>query len=103
MTTPEDENKKITKAVSLKYDGDGAPRVVAKGSGYVADEILKIAKEFDIPLYQDDGLTDVLATIELNNEIPENLYVAVAEVIAFAYRINQKRMNFSLKDSHPPK
>lgn len=84
---------KIPKAVALQYDGEGAPRVTAKGTGYIADEIVRLAEENDVSLQQDDGLTNMLSTVELDHEIPENLYIAVAEVIAFAYRVNNKKVN----------
>lgn len=87
------ELHKTAKAVALQYDGEGAPRVTAKGSGYIADEIIRLAEEHEVPLQQDESLTEMLSTVELDHEIPENLYIAVAEVIAFAYRINNKKVS----------
>ena len=78
-------------AVALHYGGRGAPRVTAKGKGIIADEILALAREHRIPLREDAALAGLLARIELGDEIPEKLYVAVAEVIAFAYRLSGKR------------
>ena len=75
-------------AVALHYSGQGAPRVTAKGGGVIADEILRLARENNIPLYEDAQLASLLARIELGDEIPEKLYVAVAQVIAFAWRLN---------------
>lgn len=77
-------------AVALRYDGHGAPRVTAKGRGYVAEEILALAREHSIPLHEDTALVSLLARLELNEEIPEKLYRAVAEVLAFAYRLRGK-------------
>lgn len=74
-------------AVALEYGGSGAPRVTAKGEGAIADTIRRLAEEHDIPLQHDRELAAVLSRIELNQEIPEALYRAVAEVIAFAYLV----------------
>ena len=78
-------------AIALHYSGRGAPRVTAKGKGVVAEEILALAREHNIPLREDPALTGLLARIELGDEIPEKLYLAVAEVIAFAYRLSGKQ------------
>ena len=78
-------------AVALEYSGEGAPRVTAKGEGEIAEQIMRLAREHDVPLRPDQGLVSVLARMELNQEIPEGLYRAVAEVIAFAYLIKGRR------------
>ncbi len=88
-----------THAVALAYDGKNAPRVTAKGQGYVADKILALAHEHDVPLYEDAALVQLLARVELGDQIPTSLYVAVAEVIAFAYRLNGRRDD----DNLPPR
>ena len=72
-------------AVALEYDGETAPKVTAKGMNDIADKIMDIATEHGIPLQQNDGLVEVLSQMDLGEEIPENLYRAIAEVIAFAY------------------
>lgn len=72
-------------AVALEYDGETAPKVTAKGVNDIADKIIDIATEHGIPLQRNDGLVDILSSMELGEEIPEDLYRAVAEVIAFAY------------------
>ncbi len=77
--------------VALRYDGKKAPRVTAKGRGTLADQILALAEEHDIPLEKDPELTELLAHIPLGDEVPEALYLAVAEVIAFAYLLSGKR------------
>ncbi len=84
--------KKPSKAVALTYDDekDRAPRVVAKGSGNIADKIIEIAKQNDIPLYKDKNLVQVLEALDLETEIPPELYRAVAVVLAFIYRLNKK-------------
>ncbi|MES9825643.1 MAG: EscU/YscU/HrcU family type III secretion system export apparatus switch protein [Candidatus Thiodiazotropha endolucinida] len=77
-------------AIALKYDGENAPRLTAKGRGELADRILALADEHAIPLHEDAELAALLAQIPLGDEIPESLYRAVAEVIAFAYLLSGK-------------
>ena len=77
-------------AVALSYDGTGAPRVVAKGSGDVADRILAAAREHGVPLQPDAELVKLLAQLELGDEIPRALYLAVAQVLAFAWLVTGK-------------
>lgn len=77
-------------AVALRYDGKSAPRVTAKGEGLIAQQIIKVAQEHGIPLQQDEKLTELLAQVKLNKEIPPSLYVAVAQMLAFLYYINEK-------------
>jgi len=81
---------KSPKAVALKYDGkkDKAPRVVAKGRGVIAEKIIDIAKAHHVPLYEDKNLIQILEALDLETEIPPELYRAVAEVLAFIYRLN---------------
>ena len=88
--TGKNADSKSDIAVALHYDGRDAPRVTAKGHGKVARRILEVAQEHDIPLQEDEHLVEVLSKIELGDEIPENLYRAVAEVIAFAYYVSGK-------------
>lgn len=77
-------------AVALEYTGRGAPRVTAQGGGALAEEIIRLAQAHDIPINADRNLVQVLARIELDQEIPEVLYRAVAELIAFAYLVRGK-------------
>ncbi|CAA0087022.1 Flagellar biosynthetic protein FlhB [Zhongshania aliphaticivorans] len=77
-------------AVSLHYDGHKAPVVSAKGEGETARQILEIGTEYDIPIYQNSELLQLLTRVELDNEIPRELYIAVAEIIAFAYRLKNQ-------------
>lgn len=79
-------------AVALRYDAetDAAPKVVAKGAGYLADRIMELAREHEIQIYDDPELTGVLAKLDVNTEIPEELYRAIAEVLAFVYRVDQR-------------
>jgi len=75
------------KAVALKYkmNEDNAPKVVAKGRGFLAEKIEEIAKEYDIHIEKDPELADSLYRLNLNEEIPEELYEAVAKVLAYIY------------------
>ena len=84
--------KQSSKAAAVSYDAgkDRAPRLVAKGSGNVADKIIEIARQHDIPMVKDENLVQVLEALDLNTEIPPELYRAVAEVLAFIYRLNNK-------------
>lgn len=90
QTQPLPENLLDKVAVSLQYEGEGAPKVTAKGRGYIAQEIIDKAAEYDIPIQQDDDLVGLLCEVELNNEIPEKLYEAVAQVLVFAYEVSGK-------------
>lgn len=85
-----EERKTPGLAVALHYDGGGAPKVVAKGKGVVAEQILARAKEHKIPLKADPGLAKLLSGVPLGDEIPRELYIAVAEVLAFAYMLSEK-------------
>lgn len=79
-----------TLAVALQYDGHVAPKVSAKGAGDIAEQILAIAKKHDVPLQDNPELVRLLYRLELGEEIPEVLYLAVAEIIAFAYMLKGK-------------
>jgi len=83
---------KIKKAVALKYDKkkDGAPKVKAIGRGEVAKNIIKIAKEYNLPIKKDEDLVELLSKVEIDREIPQNLYKAVAEVFSFIYKMTGK-------------
>ena len=84
--------KKKSKAVALKYDRDkdAAPRITAKGRGLIAEKIIETARAHNVPLHEDENLVQVLEALELETEIPPELYRAVAEVLAFIYRLNGK-------------
>jgi flagellar biosynthesis protein len=78
-------------AVALHYNGNGAPRVVAKGGGHLADRIIETAREHNVPLQEDAALAATLSRIDLGREIPRELFVAVAHVLAFAWAISEER------------
>lgn len=84
--------EKSQKAAALRYDQarDAAPRVVAKGRGKLAEKIVAVAQSNQIPLVQDENLMQMLDLLELDTQIPPELYQAVAEVLAFIYRLNHE-------------
>jgi flagellar biosynthesis protein len=75
-------------AVALHYDKSGAPRVVAKGRGSIGDKIIEVAKAHDIPIEENEVLAGALSNVELGDEIPAELYKAVAEVLIFVLRLS---------------
>lgn len=78
-------------AVALKYaPGDAAPKVVAKGRGLIADEIIARAKAHGVYVHESPELVTLLSQVDLDNHIPPTLYIAVAELLAWLYRIEQK-------------
>jgi len=86
-TTP--EKRKTAVAIRYDVDRDKAPLVIATGRGPVADEILRIAEDNKIPLYEDPELTKLLSKLELDTEIPAELYTLVAEVLFFVYKLDR--------------
>ena len=81
-------NKKV---VALKYDKDksAAPVVVAKGKGYLAERILKVAEENEVPSKEDKDLINYLMSLDLHEEIPPELYKVVSEILTFVYKANE--------------
>ena len=79
--------------VALRYKPkrERAPKVVAKGRGYLADKIIEIAREHNIPIRQDKNLLQILSRLDLNDEIPTEIYKAVAEILAFIYRLSNRQ------------
>ena len=91
MSDHHTSNKSAPKtAVALHYDGKEAPRVTAKGTGELAEKIIALAEAHGVPLHEDAALITLLAKLDLGDEIPQPLYAAVAEVIAFAYILSGK-------------
>ena len=80
------------KAVALRYDAehDNSPRVVAKGAGAIAERIIELAREAGVPVREEADLVEVLSRLELNEEIPPDTYIIVAEILAWVYRINSR-------------
>ncbi|SDN27494.1 EscU/YscU/HrcU family type III secretion system export apparatus switch protein [Alkalicoccus daliensis] len=83
------------KAIALGYEAgtDAAPKVKAKGKGYVAEEIVARAKAAEIPLQEDSSLVELLSQLEVNEKIPDNLYEVVAEIFAFIYKVDKEQQN----------
>lgn len=75
-------------AVALEYDRKGAPRVVAKGKGALGEKIVDVAKAHDVPIEENEVLAVALSNVQLGDEIPQELYRAVAEVLVFVLRIS---------------
>ena len=75
-------------AVALHYDKQGAPRVVAKGRGTIGEKIIEVARANDIPIEENEVLAGALSNVELGDEIPQDLYKAVAEVLIFVLRLS---------------
>lgn len=90
---PEQDPNATKKAVALKYDVEQnqAPRLVAKGKGHVAENILEAARRGQVPVYQNKSLVNMLMALELDKEIPTELYTTVAEILAYVYRIDKRK------------
>lgn len=86
------QREKIKRAAALQYNSehDLAPRLSAFGEGAIAQEIIRIAEENSIPLHQDQVLIDLLSTVEIGSNIPEEAYQVVAEILAFVYRLSKQ-------------
>lgn len=86
------EAPKQKRAVALRYDPerDKAPKLVAKGKGVLADQILALARKNYVPIRQDPNLVQILSRLNVDREIPPQLYRAIASIIAFLYRVNRK-------------
>lgn len=83
---------KVDKAVALKYDSQqtSAPKIIAKGKGEIAKKILQKANEFDIPIFKNEALAESLLKLDVDEQIPPNLYKAVAEVFVWLMKAEQK-------------
>ncbi|MEE9258644.1 MAG: EscU/YscU/HrcU family type III secretion system export apparatus switch protein [Nitrospinaceae bacterium] len=89
------KNKNLKSAVALKYrtDQDPAPKISAKGEGLVAERIIALAKENQVPIKEDPDLVQILSQVDINREVPASVYKVVAELLAFVYKMNQKYPN----------
>ncbi|MBW2663511.1 MAG: EscU/YscU/HrcU family type III secretion system export apparatus switch protein [Deltaproteobacteria bacterium] len=79
-------------AAALKYDekSDSAPRVTARGKGVIAEKIIELAKKHKVPIKEDPALAQILSRLDIDEQIPSELYKAVAEILAFVYSINER-------------
>jgi flagellar biosynthesis protein len=85
----EKTEKKQAVALSYNHVIDSAPKIIGKGKGFVAEELIKEALKHKIPLQEDPSLVELLSQLEINEAIPEQLFEAVAEIFAFIYRIDK--------------
>ena len=83
-------DKNPRQAIALSYDGQQAPILSAKGDDELAEAILAIAREHEVPIYENAELVKLLARMELGDQIPEALYLTIAEIIAFAWQLRGK-------------
>jgi len=92
MADPNNDPRLRRIAAALGYDPGktDAPKLVAKGQGEIAERIIALAKEHDIPIREDRDLVAVLAKLDLDQEIPPELYRTIAELLAFVYRANKR-------------
>jgi len=95
------KNKNLKSAVALKYhtEKDTAPKLTAKGEGLVAEHIIQLAKENQIPIKEDPNLVQILSQVDINKEIPPSVYKVVAELLAFVYKLNNKYQGSSGKST----
>ena len=86
------KKRDIAKAVAIRYDQakNKAPLITAKGFGSIAEKILEIAKKNGIYIHRDSDMVEILSRLEIGDEIPEYLYKAIAEILAFVYKLNKK-------------
>jgi len=90
------EEKRLRKeVVALSYNPttSAAPKVVAKGKGRIAENIVAKAKEFDIPIQEDPSMIEILGQLNIDESIPEELYKAVSEVFAYVYQLDREHGN----------
>ena len=85
------KKREIAKAVAIRYDQarNRAPAITAKGFGSIAEKILEIAKKNGIYIHKDSDMVEILSRLEIGDEIPEYLYKAIAEILAFVYKLNK--------------
>ena len=83
-------HKAPRQAIALSYDGAQAPTLSAKGEDELAEAILALAREHEVPIYENAELVGLLARLELGDQVPEALYLTIAEIIAFAWQLRGK-------------
>jgi len=87
-----DNKNKPKKAVALRYDPaeSESPKVVAGGQGLIAEQILELARQHNIPIHEDQDLVEILSHLDPGTEIPPETYLVVAEILAFIYQANEQ-------------
>lgn len=93
---------KAKKAAALRYDHekDAVPRMVAKGQGHMAERIMEVARENGVTIREDPDLLEMLCQLEVNQFIPEKLFSAVAEVMAYVYRMNNRQIEAEMRSQN---
>ncbi len=91
--------KKNTIAAAIKYDDkrDAAPKLTAKGRGSIAEKIIKLAMEHNIPIREDPALVQILSRLDIDEQIPPEIYKAIAEILAFVYSVNEQYRERQIK------
>jgi len=86
------EKKETTLAAAIEYDSqkDAAPKVTAKGRGLIAEKIIDLATKHGVPIKKDPALVQILSRLDIDEQIPPELYKAVAEILAFIYSLNER-------------
>ena len=95
---PNQPKRQLAVALGYDVDKDAVPKILAKGAGKVAAKILELAKQNNIPIREDADLVQALAQLDLGEFIPPELYPAVAEVLAYVYRQNGRRMQDKIRE-----
>ncbi|OPL16121.1 MAG: flagellar biosynthesis protein FlhB [delta proteobacterium ML8_D] len=92
-------HRKNTIAATIEYDNkrDSAPKVTAKGRGLVAEKIIEVAREHNIPIKRDPALVQILSRLDIDEQIPSEIYKAIAEILAFVYSVNEQYREKTLK------
>jgi flagellar biosynthesis protein len=91
------ENQLLAAALQYEQDKDKAPKITARGKGLIAEKIIELARENGIPIQQNPGLVQILCKLDIDEEIPVELYRAIAELLAFVYSINERRRDISFQ------
>ena len=91
--------KKNTIAAAIKYDDkrDAAPKLTAKGRGSIAEKIIKLAMEHNIPIREDPALVQILSRLDIDEQIPPEIYKAIAEILVFVYSVNEQYREKQIK------
>ncbi|ODA39395.1 EscU/YscU/HrcU family type III secretion system export apparatus switch protein [Desulfosporosinus sp. BG] len=95
-----EKKDKKDKAAALLYDQTEAPRIVAKGAGEIARKMIEAAEAEGIPIQKNEVLVEALMQVELTKEIPPQLYRAVAEILAFIYRLDKAKLRATRSSKH---
>ncbi len=92
MKSKSESKDKFKKVAALKYDmdKDDAPKIVAKGKGKLAEKLLEIAAEHDIPIRENQDIIEILLHLNIGEEIPPELYQVIAEILSFIYQLENE-------------